>query len=69
MCVRRGLKSAYTSTQSDQSLRYPHEETFFLASLAIPNPPSEDSDHTAQTDLNLNLALMSDGTFSDVTAH
>ena len=35
--------------QSDQSLRCPYEET---ASLAIKNAPSEDSDQTAQSDLN-----------------
>ena len=38
MCAQRSLKSAWA--QSDQSLRYPHEENF--ASLTIQNAPSED---------------------------
>ena len=30
MCAQRRLKSACASAQSDQSLRYPHEETAHL---------------------------------------
>ena len=42
-----------------------------IALFAIQNAPSEDSDQPAhaQADLNLRLAHISDGTFTDVSAH
>ena len=43
MCAQRRLRSAWASTQSDQSLRCPHEETL---SLATHWAHSEDSDQT-----------------------
>ena len=42
MCAQRRLKSACVSAQSDQSLRYPHEETLH------PWLSSEDSDQAAR---------------------
>ena len=52
------------SKQSDQSLCCPHEETW----LVIQTVPSEDSDKNAdaQTDLNLRLDRISEGTFSHI---
>ena len=40
----------------------------YFESLAIQNVPSEDSDQTAQTDLNLRWVHTSKSTFSDVAA-
>ena len=45
MCIQCRLKSACTSVQSDQSLLPMWRN---IASLAIQNAPSEDSDQTAQ---------------------
>ena len=55
--------------QSDQSIRCPHEET--LQPWLSKNAFSENSDHTAnaQADLNLHWARMSDCTLPDGLAH
>ena len=50
--------------RSDQSLRFPDDET---ASLAIQNTPREDFD--LQAEIKFSWAHISDGTISDVTAH
>ena len=47
MCAQRRLRSAQASTQSDQSLRCPHEES--LGSLTTNRAHSEDSDQTGRT--------------------
>ena len=62
-CAMR-LKSSCASAKSDQSL---HEE---IASLAIQNVPTEDSDDcvSVRIDLNVRWAHVSDGMFSVVVA-
>ena len=46
MCAQRKLKTACTSAQTDQCLRYPHEET--LHPWLSKNEPCEESDQTAR---------------------
>ena len=56
-CLNRNVrKRPFASAQSDQSLRYPHGETF--VSLAIKNAHRDNSDQHAQVDLNILWAHM-----------
>ena len=52
-------------SQSDQIIHCPYET---ITSLTIQNVPSEDSGQTAQSNLNLRRAHMSESTFSDIAA-
>ena len=45
MCVRRRLRSAWTSAQSDQSLRCPHEESL---DYYLPNECTGKTDQTGR---------------------
>ena len=67
MCAGRRLKSDCAKAQSDLSLRCPHEETLYP--WLSKGAPCEDSDQTAQVDLNLRLAHISKGMFPDVASH
>ena len=60
MCAQQRLKSACASAQSDQCLHCPHDVILH---------PCEDFVQTAQADLNLRWAQMSEGTFSDDEDH
>ena len=62
MCAQWRLKSAWASTQSDQSIHSLHEETLhpWLSEMCQAN---------AQADLNLRWAQMLEGSFSDVVVH
>ena len=60
MCTQWRLESACAFVQSDQSFSCLHEEP---ASFVMQNSPSEDSDQTANADLNLCWVHMSKGIF------
>ena len=61
------LKSAYAFAQSDQSLRFPYEDT--LHPLLSKMRPVKILIRLRESDLNLCWAHMSDGTITYVAAH
>ena len=69
MCAKLRLRSTCASAQSDQSLRYPHVETFRIIGYPKCLQWRFWSDYAhAQADLNLRWAHICKGTFSDVAA-
>ena len=67
MCAQGRLKSACASTQSDQSLRCPHDETLH-SWISKMRPVKILICANAQADLYLRWTHMSEGTFSGFVA-